>query len=167
MNGIRSKMAKAIFEQRGLARIRRILAGRRPVAFLGTISAILPTQLLAQTCAVSRPNWDPTSGPVTAWGEAVYMFQSPFGIVLLGVFALAILTFKTSWLLAAGLGAAALGVLVYLGGSLDDPTQINQVALSEGCTGPTSTAVAICAAICLTCAGIFAIKRRLRGEHNA
>jgi hypothetical protein len=154
-------MAKADFEGCSVIKIRRFLMGWQRWAILG---ALLPTQLLAQSCATVRPNWNPGSGPVTAWDEALYLFTSPMGIVCLGAFALAVLTLRNTWLLAAGAGSAALGLLLYSTNLTADPFEITQDAVAEGCVGPTSTAVAICAVICLICAGLFALKRRLKGR---
>lgn len=147
---------RSVSTKRGVMKIKDF-RGPAPLAILGTL---FPTQLFAQACAQVRPSWDPTSGPINAWGEAAFVFQSPIGIVCLGAFALAVLTMKPTWLFAAGFGAVGLGIVIYLGNTLEDPTGISQQTAAEGCSGPPSVAVAICAIICLICAGIYAAKQR-------
>ena len=140
----------------------------RFTAFVGcSLSGLGALPAWANTCAQIRPKWDPASGPVSAWGEAVIALSSPMGVVCLGALALAILTLRGSWLLAAGVGAASFGALLHMTNLTEDPLEISSSAATEGCTGPTSIAVAICAAICLICAGIYTAKRRLEGQTNA
>lgn len=158
-------MAKQFSKVRFRAFLKKT-GGPAPIAILGALS-LIPTQLLAQTCEASRPNWTEADGQVTAWGEAIFVFSSPFGMVLLGILALAVLTRKDTWLAAGAIAGAGAGFLLYLVSTTGDYAYDTRLIEYDGCAGPNTIAVAICAAICLTCAGIFVIKRRLRGEHNA
>lgn len=143
-----------------VARFSESLVSWYPVAILGVL---LPTYAVAEVCDKIRPNWDPTSGSVTAWGEATFFFQSPLGIVCLGAFALAVLTFKSTWALASAVGSAGLGLLIYINGTLDDPNGFSQQSVAEGCVGEPTLAVAICATICFICIGILSRNRRKEG----
>lgn len=176
-------MAKATLKSVTKRKVAEFLAGRHPFTILALlreggwgdphqrerhpilltilifIAAFSPTLAFAQACADLRPSWDPASGPVTALQEAGYVFGSTFGLVTIGVFLLAILTFKTHWLISSAAASLGLAALLYTGETLADPTGMSQMATQEGCSGPPTIAIAICLGFASACGVILWLKR--------
>ncbi len=98
---------------------------------------------MAEVCADTRPGWD--GDPVSAAGEAIALFASPMGIVLV-ISTLAALRFRSQW--------GALVVVVLWTGlvtmvTMLDPTGVRDLAQAEGCIGSPTLFIALVAAICV------------------
>lgn len=112
----------------------------RSLIALACIAAPLPA--LAEVCDKERPNWDGL--PVSGLAEALSLFSSPAGLVLLAASAL-VIRFRNQW-------AALITMLLWTGLisviTMIDPTGINEAARAEGCTGSATLFIIAVAAIC-------------------
>lgn len=109
----------------------------------GLIVAILPSTSLAEVCETERPGWDGT--PVTAVGEAVNLFLSPAGLILL-IVSLIALRFRNQWI---GLVAILLWTGFMTLVTMADPTGMRAPAMAEGCVGSPTLFIVAAAAICV------------------
>ncbi|MEM6758608.1 MAG: hypothetical protein AAF601_03935 [Pseudomonadota bacterium] len=121
--------------------------------------ALIATPLWAEVCDKERPNWD--GAPTTAWGEAVTLFLSPLGLLLL---ALSLITvhFRWQWIgLGTILGWTGFITIV----TMADPTGLRADAMAEGCIGPTTLFIPLAAAICVVI--VLRTKPRPKGGTEA
>lgn len=135
-------------------RVARILAPRHSLTLLGVIT--LPTPLLASTCATLRPAWDQTAA--TAQSEAVFLLTTPFGMAVCGLFVLSVLTRTPARLIISAIASAGLGFMYSMREGLEGSDSPTQLALQEGCVGPTTLAVAICVGFCVISSGLLLMK---------
>ncbi len=119
---------------------------------------VLPTPAVAEVCDKTRPSWNGTAATVLS--EALYLLTTPFGLATCGLFLLAILTRSTSWLVISTLSSGGIAIMFYVRDRVEDPSNANQLALQEGCVGPTTLAVAICLGFCVISAGLLLLKRK-------
>ena len=133
MSGIPLKMIRFTF--------RRCI---QPAQYLTTLLCVIaPLPALAEVCDKERPNWDGL--PVSGLHEAMTLFSSPAGLVLLAASALA-LRFRNQW-------GALIVVLLWTGlisvVTMVDPNGINTAARAEGCVGSATLFIVAVAAICV------------------
>ena len=104
--------------------------------------ALLPSQALAGTCAVSHPNWDGT--PVGMAEEALALAMSPAALILICMSMLA-LRFKSQWgaLMTVLLWTGFLSLITML-----DPTGSRVAAQAEGCIGSPALFIGLVIALC-------------------
>ena len=109
----------------------------------GLILSLLASPAWAEVCDKERPLWDGTQA--TAVSEAIALFGSPLGLILLLITAIAI-RFRSAW---GGL-AATVGWTVFVSITVaSDPTGITESAIREGCIGPPTLFIALSIAICI------------------
>ena len=104
---------------------------------------LLPSAAWAEVCDKARPGWDGTQA--TALGEAISLFTSPAGLVLLLLSTIA-LRFRHQWL---GLAVVILWTVFITMVTMADPTGIRADAMIEGCIGQPTLFIALSAAICV------------------
>jgi len=105
---------------------------------------LCPAPAWAEVCAAQRPNWDGTT--VTAWGEFLYLLQTPIVLILIIATALAV-RFRSEW------G----GLVVVVGWSLStflatgwgDANALRTAAISEGCVGNATLFIVVAALVCI------------------
>ncbi|MEL7090301.1 MAG: hypothetical protein AAFN94_01065 [Pseudomonadota bacterium] len=132
---------------------------RRLIACSSAFSALIATPLWADVCATERPGWD--GAPVTAWGEALTLFVSPLGLLLLALSVLAV-RLRWQWI---GLGTI-LGWTVFITiVTMADPTGQRAPAMAEGCIGPPTLFIPLAAAICVVI--VLRTKPRPTGDTEA
>ena len=120
---------------------------------LGPMIAALATPVWAEVCDKQRPEWNPADGQMTGFGEAYYLFTSLPGLAILGAVVLAATGgVRIYWLLAALFSGAVAAALVAV---RNDPTGLTELARIEGCVGPATIPVTICAAIAAVTLIIF------------
>ena len=105
--------------------------------------ACIPGTAWAEVCDKARPNWDGV--PVGAVGEAIGLFLSPAGIVLLALSLVAV-RFQFQWV---GLAAVILWAVFITVITMADPTGMRLDGMIEGCIGPPTLFIAAAAAICV------------------
>ncbi|MEL6618072.1 MAG: hypothetical protein AAFY39_00275 [Pseudomonadota bacterium] len=98
---------------------------------------------LADVCATARPGWNGT--PATALHEAMNLFLSPAGLVLLALSIIA-LRFRSQWI---GLATIILWTGFITVVTMADPTGIRPQAMAEGCIGAPTLFIVAVAAICV------------------
>ena len=111
---------------------------------LAAALALLPSAGWAEVCETARPGWD--GQPVTAWGELLFLFQTPLVLVLI-IATVLTLRFRSEW------G----GLVVVVGWSLatfiitgwGESNAFRQEAAAEGCIGNPGLFIAIAAAVCV------------------
>ncbi|MFL4469800.1 hypothetical protein ACERZ8_07945 [Tateyamaria armeniaca] len=107
------------------------------------IVVLVPGIACAEVCDKERPDWD--GDQVTALSEAMTLFATPFGLLLLAFTVLA-LRFRHQWMgLAAVLGWTAFITLI----TMADPTGLRADAMVEGCIGSPTLFIVAVAAICI------------------
>ena len=107
-------------------------------------AVLFPAPAWAEVCAAQRPNWDGT--PVTAWGEFLYLLQTPIVLILIIATALAV-RFRSEW------G----GLVVVVGWSLSTflatgwgtNGDLRAAAMNEGCIGNTTLFIVFAALVCV------------------
>ncbi len=115
---------------------------RRRLVLAAVLSPATPAW--ADTCAQIRPGWDGL--PVSAWGEFVFLLQSPIVLILIMLTAVAI-RFRSEWGgVAVVIGWSAVTYLVtgWLSGS-----ETQTAAAIEGCVGSPALFIAVAAALCI------------------
>ena len=103
----------------------------------------LASPALADVCDTARPGWDGTR--VGAFGEALALFLSPAGLILLAASIIA-LRFRSQWL---GLATIILWTGFITVVTMADPTGMRADAMAEGCIGPPTLFIVAAAAICV------------------
>lgn len=104
---------------------------------------LVPTSAAAEVCDKVRPFW--SGGEATALGEAVALFATPPALILILV-TLVSLRFRSTWGgLTAIIGWSTL--LTFL--VTRTPTQIENLAIEEGCIGPNTLFIVAVVAICV------------------
>ena len=109
----------------------------------GLIFAALPSPAFASVCDTVNPDWDGT--PVTALQEAISLATTPLALVLLGL-TLVVIRFRSQW--------GGLALFIFWTGyaslvTIFDPTGVQEIAIAEGCRGPTTLFIGLVAAICI------------------
>ena len=103
----------------------------------------LPSPALAQSCADQRPNWTP-GADVSAFGEAIALFSSPFSLILLVATALCF-RFRHQWssVVVVVLWTALVSLIAFTdaGG--------RAAGAVEGCIGSPSLYITAVAALCV------------------
>ena len=127
--------------------------------FWAFVFITLPAPGIASTCTTSRPNWDGTQA--SAVTEAVALFTSPAGLILLALSVLA-LRFRNQWL---GLGAVILWTAFITIVAMIDPSGLRAPGMAEGCIGSPALFIAAAAAICV--AIVFRTKPPERGANGS
>ncbi len=108
---------------------------------LVVLLVLVASPALAEVCDKERPDWD--GMPVSAIAEAVILFLSPLGLILLACTALAV-RYRSQWGgVAITVGWTGFATLV----TMADPSGVRALAQAEGCIGPSSLFVALAAAI--------------------
>ncbi len=115
----------------------------RLIAGSSVLASLFAAPAWAEVCDKARPNWD--GAPVGAVGEAVSLFVSPAGLLLLAL-SLVALRFRFQWV---GLAAVILWTIFITVITMADPTQMRVAAMAEGCVGPPTLFIALAAAICV------------------
>ena len=109
----------------------------------GLILSLLAGPAWAEVCDKERPLWDGTQA--TAVSEAIALFGSPLGLVLLLITAL-VVRFRSVW---GGL-AATVGWTIFISIVVaSDPSGVTELAMNEGCIGPPTLFIALSIAICI------------------
>lgn len=116
----------------------------------GGVTLLLSTTspVFGEVCDKERPSWDPSDGPMTAFGEVYDFLFSPVGLAFLAITVGAI-AFRSRVLSILGFTVSALfalGVNAYH--RFPDPTGISDFAIQEGCIGPPHLLIAFLIAIC-------------------
>ncbi|MEM6306176.1 MAG: hypothetical protein AAF744_15775 [Pseudomonadota bacterium] len=107
----------------------------------GLLTLIPAATSAGQVCATARPDWDGVA--VGAAAEALTLFASPMGLVLL-VLTAVVIRYRSSWGgVAITVGWTVFASLV----TMLDPTGQRAFAVAEGCMGPPTLFIAIAAAI--------------------
>lgn len=97
---------------------------------------------MADACAQARPDWDGL--PISAFSEAITLFTSPLGIVLILATAIAI-RIRSQWGgLVIVLGWTSYVTLI----TMLDPTGLRDLAQVEGCVGSPTLFILCVTAIC-------------------
>ncbi len=109
----------------------------------GLILSLLASPVWAEVCDKERPHWDGT--PATAWTEAIALFASPLGLILLLATAFAVRWRSTWGGLAVTVGWTGFVTLILS----HDPTGLREFAMAEGCIGPPTLFIALSIAICI------------------
>ena len=109
----------------------------------GLILCALPGVAWAEVCDKVRPGWD--GAPVSALGEALGLFLSPAGLILLALSIFAV-RFHAQW---AGLAVVLLWTVFVTIVTMADPTGIRPQAMAEGCVGSPTLFIVAVAAICV------------------
>ena len=115
---------------------------RRRLIWSGAL--LWPAPVWAEVCSDQRPNWN--GEPVTAFGELLFLLQSPVALVLILATALAV-RFRSEW------G----GLVVVVGWSLSTflvtgwgtNGAIKAAGIEEGCIGNPSLFIAVAATVCI------------------
>lgn len=95
---------------------------------------------LAAVCDQQRPDWQPSDGPVSAFGELLHLATSLPGLAIAGAFVLALTRGgKWDWPVATTL-PAIIAIASYVGAN----STINRAAVEEGCAGPAGLSVGLC-----------------------
>ena len=112
---------------------------------LGLATALLlcGSPAVAEVCDKERPDWDGL--PASALSEAISLFGSPVGLVLLAATAFAI-RFRSTW---GGLAVTVCWTIFVSIVVQYDPTGIRQQAMKEGCLGEPTLFIAAAIAICI------------------
>ncbi len=105
---------------------------------------LCPAPAWAEVCADLRPNWDGTT--VTAWGEFLYLLQTPIVLVLIVATALAV-RLRSEW---GGL-AVVVGwsLATFLATHWGDTGAIRTAGLNEGCVGNAALFIIVAAMVCV------------------
>lgn len=107
----------------------------------GLILSLLAGPTWASTCAQINPIWDGVR--ISPLQEALHLFLSPIGLVLLAATLFAV-RFRSQWGgLVAVLGWAGFATFVAMGG-----TEAQQAARLEGCIGSPALFIGVTLAIC-------------------
>ena len=112
---------------------------------LAPFLALLPTQALAQVCALERPDWRPENGPATSLDELAFLFTSLPGLGILGALMLAALTGQRRYFAISAVFATLVGAALTVQDSRPDSLTI--AAIAEGCVGPQTLPIAACVII--------------------
>ncbi len=104
---------------------------------------MLATPAMAEVCDTLQPGWD--GAPATAVTEAMALFLSPIGLVLLVATALAIRV-KSVW---GGLVTVVCWTVFVTFVVQYDPGNMRQMAMTEGCVGEPTLFIAATIAICV------------------
>jgi len=107
------------------------------------ILSLLASPAWAEVCDKLRPEWDGTRA--TALGEAIALFSSPLGLLLLLGTALAV-RFRSAW---GGLGITVGWTILITFVVSNDPTGLQKFAIEEGCIGPMTLFIPLVIAICI------------------
>ena len=122
------------------------MTGQRALA---VTLALLPGPALAEVCDKARPLWRPSHGPVTLWSEPFYALATHFGLALIALAVLGILTRWRSIAIPAGLLLTVTTLAILADTLTPDPSGVTKFARREGCQGPPHLLIAIMAAISL------------------
>ncbi len=109
----------------------------------GLILSLFASPAAAEVCDRLHPSWD--GAPATAMTEAVALFLSPIGLVLLVATALAI-RFKSVW---GGLAAVVCWTVFVTFVVQYDPGNLRQMGMAEGCVGEPTLFIVLTIAICV------------------
>ncbi|MGP6087456.1 hypothetical protein [Antarctobacter jejuensis] len=122
-----------------MIRLRHVLHAR--TLAIGALAS-WPSTLLADVCAVERPDWD--GAPVSGLDETVMLAGSLPSLALILVTALAV-RFRNQW---AGLAAVSgWSLLIYFLTFSGPAAATRQIAAAEGCVGSPTLFIAIVTAM--------------------
>lgn len=105
---------------------------------------LCPAPLWADACSVLRPGWDGT--PVTAWGEFLFLLQTPVVLLLVIATALAV-RFRSEWGGLAVVVGWSLSTFLATGWGGDGTTR--PAAMNEGCIGNATLFIVVAAIVCI------------------
>lgn len=111
----------------------------------GLIATLAPTTAWAEVCDKVRPNWDGT--PQTVLDHTIWMLAHPSGLLVLGVFALALVLRRWWGWLLSGLVGLFISLLLILDEIPTEMTYIHDLAQLEGCVGAPYLSLTLVAAI--------------------
>ena len=115
---------------------------RRLIATALLVGAAAPAY--AQSCAEVRPGWD--GMPVSAFGELLFLAQSPLVLILVMLTAVA-LRFRSEW---GGLVVVVgWSITTYLVTGWGSGAAAQTAAAAEGCVGSPALFIAVAAALCV------------------
>jgi len=115
---------------------------RRLIATALLVGAAAPAY--AQSCAEVRPSWD--GMPVSAFGELLFLAQSPLVLILLMLTAVAV-RFRSEW---GGLVVVVgWSITTYLVTGWGSGAAAQTAAATEGCVGSPALFIAVAAALCV------------------
>ncbi|MEJ8561380.1 hypothetical protein QTO30_09230 [Yoonia sp. GPGPB17] len=105
---------------------------------------VTPAPAWAEVCDKERPNW--SGDPVTAFGELIYLLQTPVVLLLIVATALAV-RFRSEW---GGL-AVVVGwsLSTFLATGWGDFGDIRAAAMAEGCVGNSALFIVFAALVCV------------------
>ncbi len=105
---------------------------------------LYPAPLWADACSALRPAWDGT--PVTAWGELLFLLQTPIVLLLIIATALAV-RFRSEWGGLAVVVGWSLSTFLATGWGGDGT--IRAAAMNEGCIGNATLFIVVAALVCI------------------
>ena len=117
--------------------LRRRLIAAAPLALSAAPAA-------AQSCAEVRPGWN--GEPVSAWGEVLFLAQSPIVLILILLTALAV-RFRSEW--GGLLVVVGWSIATYLATNRSGAGDALGTAMAEGCVGNPALFIAFAAALCI------------------
>lgn len=106
--------------------------------------ALLPFPALAGVCNKERPDWSPALGAASGLDELVFLFTSLPGLGLLGALTLAALSAQKRYFAITAVFATLIGTALSL-----PPDDLTRTAITEGCVGPQTLSITVCAVIAL------------------
>ena len=125
----------------------------------GLALALCPGVVWAEVCDKVRPGWSRADGPASGWDEAVFLFTSAPGLILLALVGISLASGRRG--LAAF--AAAMGLALGAMRAIDAvrPDTVAAFAAQEGCLGPQGVALTF-VFVLAALAGSVAIRRPVR-----
>ena len=105
---------------------------------------LAPVPAWAEVCTLQRPGWDGT--PVTAFGELLFLLQTPVVLILIILTALA-LRFRSEWGGLAVVVGWSLSTFLATGWGSNGDTRA--LAINEGCIGNSTLYILFAALVCI------------------
>lgn len=106
------------------------------------IVMLCPAPAWAEVCDKQRPGWDGT--PVGAWGELLYLMQTPLVLLLIAATALVLRLRSEKGGLAVVVGWS---IATYLMTGQGQGDAVDNAAISEGCIGSPVLFIAVAVAL--------------------
>lgn len=108
------------------------------------VALLAPAPAWADVCTLQRPGWDGT--PVTAFGELLFLLQTPVVLILIILTALA-LRFRSEWGGLAVVVGWSLSTFLATGWGSNGDTRA--LAINEGCIGNSTLYILFAALVCI------------------